>query len=170
MYLKFRIGTCRGAVNEDGSSVRPSFRLSSGARGDPDISKWIEFGFYDYVWILHTPTNDMLDQTTQIGPSPVFTLSCVVPANVFCAVNKPIIHRLAKSIADTTHFFGRLATPEIETCSSIACVKVGPHITGEILVSACSYLLILLTALIVAVVVLNSTSVGFRSASHVNTM
>jgi len=33
----------------------------------PDISKWIEFGFYEYVWFLHTPTNDMLDETTQIG-------------------------------------------------------------------------------------------------------
>ena len=33
----------------------------------PDISKWIEFGFYDYVWFLHIPTNDMLDDTAQIG-------------------------------------------------------------------------------------------------------
>ena len=35
--------------------------------GTPDISKWIEFGLYDYVWFLHTPTNDMLDETAQIG-------------------------------------------------------------------------------------------------------
>ena len=33
----------------------------------PDISKWIEFEFYDYVRFLYTPTNDMLDETAQIG-------------------------------------------------------------------------------------------------------
>ena len=32
-----------------------------------DISKRIEFGLYDYVWFLHTPTNDVLDNTAQIG-------------------------------------------------------------------------------------------------------
>ena len=45
--------------------VRSGYQVVLGET--PDISKWIEFGFYDYVWFLHTPTNDMLDNTTQIG-------------------------------------------------------------------------------------------------------
>ena len=97
----------------------------------------------------------------------------MVPANVFCAVKIPIIHLLANLVALTTHFLGRLATPEIvdisidRTWSSAALAKVRPLNAGEIPVSARSYLFKLLTALIVAVVVLNSTCDGFHSASLV---
>ena len=44
--LEFWIGTCWGAVNEDGSSVQPSFRLASGARGDSRYGSMIMYGFY----------------------------------------------------------------------------------------------------------------------------